>query len=175
MATTNFVFGLNLVSDAIKAISGEEHFVNIDYQGVVSSGDAMVGLNIAVTPIGANANWVAGIYSKVVYGAGLVSQGYIDAAEFEIVSTNANPCYCYALGLNFNSAVTDIHSAFIAIRDYGADPCNSLLYLGEEIVKGNDADTTSLFAATTGPTANATLRFMHGNTPLWILCATAQT
>lgn len=140
---------------------------------ILVAGSEYIGLNIAVTPTGASGNWVTSIFAKVTYGATLLSQGYIDVAEFELVSTNTSPCYCFALGLNFNSAATDPHSAFIALRDYGAAPCKNVFYLGTEIEAAVGTKADVLFSTNVAGDATHHLRIMIGATKYYIMLSNA--
>jgi len=173
--TTNFLFGLNLVSDPAAEIVGEEHCLAVDYQGVVSSGDGMVGGNFAVTPTGAAAAWVSGIYAKVTQGAVKAVNGYISGAEFEVINAADNVSDWFVLVLNSNNsgAQRGSHSSFIALRDYGSLELSSLLWLPAEITMGSDDDSVLLSSLGGDQASTHTIRITVDGTPYWILLSNA--
>jgi len=168
--------GINCLSQNISAGAGEKHGIDASITGTVGSSGNVVGANIILTTAGSAGAWASAIYAKVVQGTTKNINGYLTAAEFEVVNSNTNVSDWFVLGLNANSTTRGSHSSFIAIRDYGSTSCNSLLWFGPEITAGSDGDTTALVAAASGVgTADYTIRILFHDTPLWIPCSTSQT
>lgn len=160
----------NIIGTSSRAISGEEHLVDLTYGGTLSSGDGMVGLNVAVTPSGTAAAWVSGIYAKVTQGATKAVNGYISAAELEVINAAANVSDWFVLVLNAqnNGANQGSHSSYIALRDYGSLDIASLLWVGDHSIGTND--TAVLMSSTGAKTHSHSIRFIVGSTPYWIMC-----
>jgi hypothetical protein len=155
--------------------STEVRTLALEAEGTLASGSGLVGYNITTTTAGTAGSWACGIYAKVVQGTTKNVNGYLDAAEFEVVNTCATVSDWFVVSLQANSVANGSHSSFIALRDYGSTPCQSMMWLGPEITAGVDGDTTSLIAATVGTTNNYTIRVLYHDTPLWIMCSNAQT
>jgi len=161
------------------AAGAELHSLSINSAGTLGSGSGLVGFNVITTTAGTAGSWACGIYAKVVEGTTKNVNGYLNAAEFELaVAGSYNPSDMCVLALNStitNSAMANCsHPAYMHIHEYGSATMNNLFWFAEA-VKGADGDTTSLLAASVGPTANATIKFLIGDTPYWILCSSAQT
>lgn len=160
---------LNVVTVAARAISGEEHAFDVTMAGVCSSGDSMVGGNFAVTPTGTAATWVSGIYAKVTQGATKAVNGYISAAEFEVVNSADSVSDWFLLVLNASNsgAQQGSHSSYIALRDYGSTDIQSFLWVSTDFTIGSSA--TDLIATKTSAAVSHVLRIIVGSTPYWIM------
>lgn len=162
------------VTRAAAAITGEEHLVSVDYSGICSTGDSMVGGNFAVTPTGNAATWVSGIFAKVTQGATKAVNGYFSGAEFEC-NVGAMPSNLSDFGvlvLNWNSAATSsinnvTHGAYMLLRDYGTQKIQSLMsFVDASMGTKND----SSIVTTIGDTgATHAVRFQIGTTYYWLL------
>lgn len=158
------------VGTSTTPISGEEHALDVDYAGLCSSGDSMVGLDVSVTPAGSAATWVSGIFAKVNQTSTKAVSGYLCAAELEInLGGSYNPSDWAVLVLNSNDDNTGSNSnnAVILVRDYGnREPANFVrLY---DTTPGSGSPT-ALFTAETSGTLSHLLRIMVGTTPYWIM------
>lgn len=167
---------LNVVGVAARAISGEEHLVDLTYGGTVAASDSMVGLNIAVTPTGvtANATWIAGIFAKITQSTDSTT-GYLSAAEFEVNITGAyNTCDYCVMALNSNDRNTGNQptSSWIWFCDYGTREPDTLFNLRQ--TSAGTTDPTVIFSTVSGgfeANCDYTIRVAVGATPYWILCS----
>ena len=159
----------------IHAVSGEEHGTSLAVAGVLSSGDSLVGLNVAVTPTGTAGSWVSGIYAKVTQGSTKAVNGYISGAELEVINTADNVSDNFVLVLNSNSSGNQRgqHESYIALRSYGTKAANSFIWIEDQTI-GADNDVTSLIAANNPTAATHTLRFICDDTAYYLMvCAAA--
>jgi hypothetical protein len=159
---------------AARAITGEEHAASIAMGGTLSSGDSMVGLNIAVTTAGTAGQWVSALYAKVVQGATKNVNGYLCAAEFEVTNSADNISAWFVMVLNAgNSGSTSgSNSAYVALREYGSTPVPNLFWFAENAI-GTKSDTSLLTTFADGAHISHAIRCSTGNqVPLWILCST---
>ena len=164
---------LNIVADAGAIPAGvERHNVEITASGEMASGSGLVGLNIALTPIGTAGAWASAIYAKVVQGTTKRVNGYISGVEIEVVNTNTNPSDWFPLVLNANSVANGQHSAYIALRTYGSLALNQFLWIEDQTI-GADNDVTSLVAANNPTAATHTLRIMIDDTAYYIMLCSA--
>jgi len=166
---------LNIVTTSSRAISGEEYAISLTHGGTLSSGDSMVGINIATTASGANASWVAGIFSKVIEGSTKVVDGYMAAGEFEYQTScdTASAAYCLALQWGNSSANHPAQAAYITLRDWGTTKCQAFLEIGAEHTAGSDGNLTKLWSANVATASTHTIRITHGGTAYFIMCADA--
>jgi len=161
------------VGTSTSTLSGEEHCTDIAYTGVLSSGDSMVGLNVAVTPLGTAGSWVAGIFSKVVEDSTKRISGYAAAGEFEYQTScdTASAAYCLALQWANSSANHPAQAAYITLRDWGTTKCQAFLEIGAEHTAGSDGNLTKLWSANVATASTHTIRFTHAGTAYFIMCA----
>ena len=153
------------------AVSGEEHGYSMALTGTLSSGEGMVGDNIAVTTAGTGGAWVSGIYAKVVQGVTKNVNGYISGAEFEVVNAAANVSDWFPLVLNAqnNGSTHGQHASYIALRDYGSLPLESLVWISDVAIATTDAG--KLISTAGSPrTHTHSLRFMHQATAYYVMC-----
>ena len=164
---------LNIVTVAARAITGEEHALDVTMGGTLSSGDGMVGGNFAVTTSGAAAAWVSGIYAKVTQGATKNVNGYISGAEFEVVNSADNVSDNFVLVLNSNNsgAQRGSHESYVALRSYGTLAANSLLWLSTDHTIGTN-DATVLVSTTAAKVQTHAVRCIVGATPIWLMATT---
>src|SRR4030042_5610242 len=98
------------------------------------------------------------------------------AAEFELNTSAANSSDFCVMALNsIATGSKPSHPAFIYIRDYGTlGYNNNLLWFGPEVTIGNNSDT-ALITTTADDTlvTDHAIKFMAGDTNLWILCSSA--
>lgn len=163
----NVVAGSYISSDA-GAISGEAHANDIVSTGTLSSGDSLVGLNIAVTTAGTAGTWASGIYAKVVQGTTKNVNGYLSGAEIEVVNTNTNPSDWFPLVLNANSTTDSQHAAYIACRSYGTHALSRLFWIEDQTIAG-DGDTASLVSANNPTAATHCIKIIIDDTDYWLM------
>ena len=149
-------------------ISGEVHGLDVAWTGTLSSGDAIVGGNFAVTTAGTAGVWASGIYAKVTQGTTKNVNGYISGAEFEVINANTNVSDWFPLVLNANSTTNSSHSSYIALRDYGSTALNSLLWFGDASV-ASQSDSALISSVQNDHASTHTIRIIIGETPYWIL------
>jgi len=166
---------LKMVTVAARALSGEEHAIDLTHGGTLSSGDSMVGVNIATTPSGTGGLWVAGIFAKVTQGATKTCEGYLSAAEFELNNECTTACAAFPLVLNYNDSSAKSmqgQDAYIALRDYGSNDVTNLFWLAD-LAAGTTSNTTLFTTAGAGYEDNCdyAIKFVHtaSLTPYWIL------
>jgi len=163
--------GKGVFTIAAGTVSGEEYGLALTCGGTLSSGDALVGANIAVTPVGANASWVAGIFSKVVESATKRVDGYMAAGEFEVQTAcdTASASACLVLQWANTSANQPANAAYIMLKDWGTTRQRALFEFGSEHTIGSDGDTTSLLSANNPTAATHAIRCTINNVPYWIM------
>lgn len=167
---------LNLVI-VTRTITGEDHALDIAYAGVCAAGgsDAMVGVNVAVSPSGVGATWVSAFYGKVTMaGSTRAVTGYASGAELEIIVTGSHDAPDWAvLVLNANDSntgSTPAGRAYIYLRDYGTRDMECLLrFYDESRASASDAVLISQMPETPFDTA---VRCMVGSTPVWLYGST---
>jgi hypothetical protein len=156
-------------------VDTELHAVEINQTATHISGGNMVALNVAQTTAGSAGSWSAAIYAKVTQGATKNVNGYLTAAEFELVNSNTNVSDWFVATLNANSTNLGSHSSFIALRNYGTAVLNSLFWVGDSaLVDATGADATVLVSQLSGgkeTTCDSAVRFIVGGTPYWFLCS----
>lgn len=152
-------------------VTGEEHAMDITYTGILSSGDSLVGLNVAVVPTGTAAAWVSGIYAKVTQATTKSVSGYISAAELEVVQSGTyNPADWAVLVLNSNNSIvsgSQAAAAYIFLRDYGSVALPTLLRFYDATIA--ITDKTTLLSTSAALASTHTIRMLIGTTPYWIL------
>jgi len=161
-----------VVGTSSRAISGEEYLMNMTYGGTCSSGDSMVALNINVTPSGANASWVSGIFANVTEGATKHVDGYISAGEFQVTNSCATWSAAACLVLDWvNNSTAQESQAYIMLRDYGTTHCRALFDFGTEwgSLIGSDGDVASLLAANVATASTHTIRITINAVPYFIM------
>jgi hypothetical protein len=151
----------------------ERHNVEVVSTPTMASGGNYVGLNVVVTTAGTAAAWVSGIYSKVIQGATKNVNGYLCAAEFEMVNSAANESANFVIVLNSSNtgANPSSNKAYIALRDYGtAANANAVFWLGPEIEAAvGTKSATALFSTNVATTATHHLRIVVNSTPYYIM------
>lgn len=158
-------------------ITGEQHALDIDFTGACSSGDMMVAANFICTPTGTAASWCSGIYAKVVEGTTKSVNGYLCAAELELIigAGDYNPSDCAVLVLNAqinNVNLANIsHPAYVYLREYGASAMPNLFWFADQTV-GTNSEAVLLSTLNADQAASHTIKFLVGTTPYWILCTT---
>ena len=157
-----------------RTITGEDHVLDIAYDGTLSSGDSMVGCNVAVTPAGTGGTWVSAFYGKVTQTGTKAVNGYISAAEFEVVLGGSyNPSDWAVLVLNAtdnNTGGSPSRSAYIYLRDYGSRDQECLMRFYDES-RASASDSVLISQATPTP-FDTTVRCMVGTTPVWLYGST---
>ena len=168
----------NVVTVSGRAITGEEHAVDITNGGTCSSGDSMVGLNVVTTASGSAASWVSGLYVKATQASKVVN-GYICAAELELASTAAGSSDLAVLVLNSTNTLTGSPPACVPLimaREYGASGgyANAFLRVFGDTGQGTIAGfnvSTLVTEVQDGYEAGCrcAIRCMVGSTPIWLL------
>lgn len=170
---------LNVVTASGRAITGEEHAVDVTNGGTVSSGDSMVGINVVTTASGAAGSWVSAFYAKTVQASKVVN-GYLCGAEIELQSTAAGASDNSVLVLNSTRNHTGSPPAcdpYITLREYGTTYANVFFRVFGDTGQG----TTAAFSASTLITSaqntyeadcNVAVRCMSGSTVFWLLGST---
>ena len=163
-------------------VDTELHAWELNYTATAISAANMVGLNVAVTTAGTAASWISGIYAKITQGSTKNVNGYLSAAEFELVSAANSASAMFTLVLNFSdNATAGVGSsrAFIALREYGTNAPPALFWLGQEFVAAVGATSNSVMWTTTGTgyedNVDYAIRVIAGDgvTPYWIpICST---
>jgi hypothetical protein len=150
----------------------ERHNVEFVSTPTMASGGNYVNLNVTTTTAGTGAAWVSSIFARITQGSTKNVNGYLCAAEFELVNSAANESANFVLVLNSNNsgANPSTQRAFIAIRDYGTSDCDALFWLGPEI----EADVgtksgTALFSTNVATEATHHLRIVINATPYYIM------
>lgn len=175
--TTLGLSGKLTMSRASGAITDEEHLLSVAYGGTLSSGDSMIGINSAVTPIGTGGAWVAGIFASVTQGATKAVNGYISAAEFELNNSAALASAMSCLTLNWNNSSSSPGApggstqAYIQLRDYSSGtPCSNLFEF-TDLTVGTTTTTEIMTSVSDGYEANClyALKFTVKNVPYWFL------
>lgn len=170
---------LNVVTVSGRAITGEEHAVDIVNGGTCSSGDMMVGLNVVTTASGTAASWVSGLFVKAVQ-ASKVTNGYIGGAEIELQSTAANASDNSVLYLNSTRNHTGSAPAsdpYITLREYGTTYADTFVRVFGDTGQG---DTTTFnvnrlvteVQDTYEANCRCAIRCMVGSTPMWLMGST---
>jgi len=151
----------------------ERHTIEIVSTATMASGGNYAGLNIAVTTAGTAATWVSPLYCKVTQGTTKNVNGYLCAAEFEVVNGAANVSDNFVLVLNYqnNGSGHGSHESYIALRDYGSLAANSFLWIADATVASGDA--TALVSSKTSAAVSHTLRIIVGSTNYWIMLSNA--
>jgi hypothetical protein len=150
----------------------ERHNVELVSTATMASAGNYVNLNVVTTTAGTAAAWVSSIYAKVIQGSTKNVNGYLCAAEFELVNSAANESANFVLVLNSNNSGANPSGqrAFIAVRDYGTSDCDALFWFGQEIE--DDVGTksaTALFSTNVATVATHHLRIVVGGTPYFIM------
>lgn len=168
---------LNIVTVSGRAITGEEHALDITNGGTCSSGDSMVGANVVTTASGVAASWVSAGFFKAVQAAKAVN-GYICGLEVELQSTAENASDNAVLVLNSTRNHTGSPPAadpYILLREYGTTYGNVFLRVfgdtGQGAITGG-ADITTLCTGTADTVATCAVRCMFGSTVFWLLGTT---
>ena len=141
--------------------------------------DSYVGLNIAVAPAGLLGTWASAIYAKVTQTVNSID-GYVCAAEFEVVKTGSytNRTYGIIVLNNSNSiSGSQSSSAFIVCREYGSNVLNALVKFGDNASYSATASTAVVVSAAADGAATHKVRFITNiagvATPMWLLATTA--
>ena len=168
---------LNLVI-VTRTITGEDHALDISYAGVCAAGgsDAMVGVNVAVTPTGTGAGWVSAFFGKVTEVAaapGPVS-GYFCGAEFEVNITGSQPSAYAVLVLNSNAKNSTYgqSEAYIWLREYGTKAVRSFVeFKDHSRESASDSVIVSQAPQTPFDTMVRCTIGAAGTTGLWLLAS----
>ena len=152
-------------------VSGETHVSDLAMSGALISGSGLVGQNIVLTTKGTAGSWACGLYVKIIEGTTKNVNGYLNAAEFELViagSYNASDACVIALNSTISNTGGAIsHPAYIYIREYGTKLMHNLFWFGDAAI--GSGKTTLL--STAGDLATThTIKVLIGDTPVWILC-----
>lgn len=155
--------------------SAELHGVDLVYTGTQASGGNLVALNVAHTTAGTAGSWSAAVYAKITQGTTKNVNGYLTAAEFELINTNTNPSDWFVATLNANSTNLGQHSSFLALRNYGTAVLNSLFWIGDAaMIDATGPSSTELISTLSGgkeTTCSHAVRFMAGNVAYWLLAS----
>jgi hypothetical protein len=154
-------------------VSGETHVSDMAASGVLASGKGLVGQNIVLTTLGTAGSWACGLYVKIVQGSTKNVNGYLNAAEFELVSSCVNASDFCVIALNSSVTASSCQDpAFIYIRDYGTLGLNNnLFWFGPEITIGSGS-ATALVTTATDHTATHNIKIKVGSTVMWLLATT---
>jgi len=166
-----------------KTVTGEDHALDITFNGTVAAGaDQMVGLNVAVVPAGAHGGWASAIYGQVTMPAGgRPIDGYVSAAELEVIHTAgvAVQCAYYILNLNENNGGVTVSAvrAYIGLNDYSVAAYRqpNLFHFKSAAGKVTPADDDVILTepgVVLGGTFNVAVRNLFGATPFWLLGTT---
>jgi len=166
-----------------RTVTGEEHALDILFAGTVAAtADQMVGLNVRVLPAGAHSDWVSAIYAKVTMPATTRPvDGYVSAAELEVIHTAgvAVQCAYYILNLNENNGGVTVSAvrAYIGLNDYSVAAYRqpNLFHFKSAAGRVSPADDDVILTepgVVRGGTFNVAVRNMFGTTPFWILGTT---
>ena len=168
---------LNLVI-VTRTITGEDHALDIAYAGVCAAGgsDAMVGVNVSVTPSGDGGAWASAFFGKVnvaAAGPGAIS-GYFCGAEFEINISGGMPSSWGVLVLNANNdgSTYGMTEAYVWLREYGDSAVRNLFYFADHT---RASESNSVIVSQTGSkpfdTAIRCTIGSPGTTGLWLLAS----
>ena len=171
--------GITIAAGATaRAITGEAYGVNLTFTGTLSSGDNMVGLNVAVTPVGIAGTWASGIFAKVTQTVESID-GYICGAEFEVNKSGSITNRVYGvivLNNGNNIAGAQSSSAFIMCREYGSNVLNALVKFGDNASYSASASIAVVVSASADSAATHKVRFVTTiagvATPMWFLATT---
>jgi len=150
---------------------GEEHAVDISVISTIAAGDSVVGLNVAVAPVGTVASWLCGIYAKVTTAQAV--SGYCDAAEFECIAAGSQnlPAH-YVLGLNFNETNTgsqNDHRAFLFLNSYGTRPPHALFEAATGFTLADHDSGQMIVETAAAKTHNVSIRFLLNGVAYWLM------
>lgn len=164
------------INSSAGTITGEVHGLEVAFTGTLSSGDAIIGGNFAVTTAGTAGMWASGIYAKVVQGATKNVSGYLCAAEFELQNTAALSSDNAVLVLTSSSAVTGGITCvpYIMLREYGGvtTPGDALVRIFGDAGQTGTTNANILWSTVTSAKTNThTIRIMVGSTPYYIMCS----
>lgn len=151
----------------------ELHALDVVAVPTCVSGSNYVGGNFQVAPLGTAASWVSGIYAKVTQSSTKSVNGYISAAEFEVVNAADNVSDWFVLVLNASNSGANpgTHASYIALRDYGSTDIQSLLWVSTDHTIGTKSDTALMTSFADGAHISHAIRIIAGATPYWILCS----
>lgn len=159
------------ISADLGTMDGEMHGESLALTGTLTSGDSIVGKNIAVTTAGTAGAWAAGIFAKVTQGSTKNVNGYICGAEFEVVNTAAAVSDWFPLVLNGNSSGNGSHTSYIALRDYGTADIPSLFWAPENAIR-TTTDGVFCSTVTADPACTHVVRCIVGTTTLYLMATT---
>lgn len=154
-----------------RTITGEEHAVDVSHAGELSSGESIVGVNVAVAPTGTAGLWASAFFGKVtVVGNALPGTGYCSGAEFEVnYSSGITPSDMWVLSLNAgNNSSMSPNSAFIALHQYGSALMLNLFCAPQDSV-GTYGEAKMVCACNASTTPDKTVRIRVGSTTLYLL------
>lgn len=158
------------------AITGEEHSLDIVSTATLSSGDGLVGLNVAVTPSGTAGAWVSAVFGKVTEVAAAPGPvgGYFCGAEFEVNITGSQPSAYAVLVLNSNAdnSTYGQTESYVWLREYGDKAVRSLLGFMDH---SRESESNAVIVSQTGSkpfdTAIRCTIGSAGTTGLWLLAS----
>ncbi len=148
----------------------ERHNVELVATPTMISGGNYVNLNVVTTLAGTAAAWVSSIYAKIIQGTTKRVNGYLCAAELEVINTNTNVSDWFVLVLNGNSTTNGQHSAYIACRSYGTAVLGNLFWLDDTIEAAvGTKSASSLFSTNVATVATHHIKVMIGATAYFIM------
>jgi len=174
--TLDVAVGSVVLTSTHGAISGEEHSLDIVSTATLSSGDSLVGLNVAITPSGSAGSWASAIFGKVTEVAAAPGPvgGYFCGAEFEVNITGSQPSAYAVLVLNSNAdnSTYGQNEAYIWLREYGSKAVRTFVEFKDHARASADNDV--IVSQTTDKPYDTMIRCSigaAGTTPLWLLAS----
>lgn len=173
--TLDVAVGSVVLTSTHGAVTGEEHSLDIVSTATLSSGDGLVGLNVAVTPAGTAGSWVSAIFGKVTEVAAAPGPvgGYFCGAEFEVNITGTQPSAWGVLVLNSNhdGSTYGQFEAYVFLREYGSKPVRHMVWFGDT-TRASASDSIILSQVTDLGPLNTAVRCMVGTTDFWLYGST---
>ncbi len=169
---------LGVLDFAKGVVTGEEHGLDVTVSGTLSSGDGLVGANLITTLSGTAGAWGCSLFAKVIQGSTKSIDGYLNAAEFELINSAANASAMAVITLNWNNSATSPGApggstqAYIQLREYSSGtPCSNLFEFTDVTI--GSASATVLITPRTASAVSHGIKMTVKNTPYWIMLSNA--
>ncbi len=162
-------------SDAGAIAAGDAIGVEIAHTGTMSSGEGLIGLQVATTAAGAAGMWSAAIYAKMTEATEKIT-GYSTVAEFEnIISGTEATLHDWAvvvLNAHDDHVGSQSKCAYIWLREYGTNACNAFLRIWDvDCDQAHNSNTIACESA--DQTSNMRIRCLDNDGNAFWLLATS--